>query len=102
MAKRCDRAAIEALMALDFMQDAANIVLVGPHGIGKSMVAQNIASQALIAGHTVLFPPCAAAYGTTPDHSFSSLMRSAISLIPAAMPMSCSNWCRDVIRPAAC
>jgi DNA replication protein DnaC len=42
-------------VALDFLQDAANIVLVGPNGVGKSMVAQNIAYQALIAGHTVLF-----------------------------------------------
>ena len=53
--KRCDRAAIEALMALAFLADAANIVLVGPNGVGKSMVAQNVAYQALIAGHTVLF-----------------------------------------------
>jgi DNA replication protein DnaC len=53
--KRCDRAAIEALMALDFVTDHANIVLVGPNGVGKSMIAQNIAYQALIAGHTVLF-----------------------------------------------
>jgi len=53
--KRCDRAAIEALMALDFLHDAANVVLVGPNGVGKSMVAQNLAYQALIAGHTVLF-----------------------------------------------
>ena len=53
--KRCDRAAIEALMALDFLDDAANVVLVGPNGVGKSMVAQNIAHQALIGGHTVLF-----------------------------------------------
>lgn len=53
--KRCDRAAIEALMALDFVADNANIVLVGPNGIGKSMIAQNITYQALIAGHTALF-----------------------------------------------
>lgn len=53
--KRCDRAAIEALMALDFVADTANVVLVGPNGVGKSMVAQNLAYQALIAGHTVLF-----------------------------------------------
>ena len=53
--KRCDRAAIEALMALDFVADNANIVLVGPNGVGKSMIAQNIAYQALIAGHTALF-----------------------------------------------
>ena len=42
-------------MALDFLNDAANIVLVGPNGVGKSTLAQNIAHQALIAGHTVLF-----------------------------------------------
>jgi DNA replication protein DnaC len=53
--KRCDRAAIEALMALDFVADTANIVLVGPNGVGKSMIAQNIAYQALMAGHTALF-----------------------------------------------
>ena len=53
--KRCDRAAIEALMALDFLDEAANVVLVGPNGVGKSTLAQNIAHQALIHGHTVLF-----------------------------------------------
>src|SRR5208282_2117310 len=53
--KRCDRAAIEALMALDFIKEAANIVVVGPNGVGKSTLAQNIAHQALIHGHTVLF-----------------------------------------------
>ena len=45
--KRCDRAAIEALMALDFLDDATNVVLVGPNGVGKSMIAQNIAHQTL-------------------------------------------------------
>ncbi len=53
--KRCDRAAVEALMALDFLTEAANVVLVGPNGVGKSTLAQNIAHQALIEGHTVLF-----------------------------------------------
>lgn len=53
--KRCDRATIEALMTLEFLDDATNVVLVGPNGVGKSTVAQNIAHQALILGHTVLF-----------------------------------------------
>lgn len=53
--KRCGRAAVEALTALDFLAEAANVVLVGPNGVGKSTLAQNIAHQALIHGHTVLF-----------------------------------------------
>ena len=53
--KSCDRTGIEALMALDFLKDATNVVLVGPNGIGKSTLAQNIAHQAVIHGHTVMF-----------------------------------------------
>ena len=35
--------------------EAANAIIVGPNGLGKSTIARNIAYQALIAGHTVLF-----------------------------------------------
>jgi DNA replication protein DnaC len=34
---------------------ATNAILVGPNGIGKSTLAQNIANQAIIHGRTVLF-----------------------------------------------
>jgi DNA replication protein DnaC len=53
--KSCDRTGIEALTTLDFLKDATNVVLVGPNGIGKSTLAQNIAHQAVIHGHTVMF-----------------------------------------------
>jgi DNA replication protein DnaC len=53
--ERCDRAAIEALMSLDFLKETSNVVLTGPNGIGKTMIAQNIAHQAVIHGHSVLF-----------------------------------------------
>jgi DNA replication protein DnaC len=39
--KRCDRVAVDALMTLEFIGDATNVVLVGPNGVGKSMLAQN-------------------------------------------------------------
>jgi DNA replication protein DnaC len=53
--KRCDRAAVEALMTLEFFKDATNLILIGPNGVGKTTLAKNIAYQALIRGHTVLF-----------------------------------------------
>jgi DNA replication protein DnaC len=52
---QCDRAAIDELMGLRFLAETANVILVGPNGVGKSMIARNIAHQALLAGHTVLF-----------------------------------------------
>src|SRR5215470_20359674 len=53
--ERCDRAAIEALMSLDFLKEITNVVLVAPNGLGKTMIAKNIAHQAVIHGHSVLF-----------------------------------------------
>ena len=53
--KEIDRAAIEELMGLQFLEDASNVVLVGPNGVGKSMCAANLGYQAVLAGHTVLF-----------------------------------------------
>ena len=52
---QCDRAAVQDLMSLSFMLDATNVVLVGPNGVGKSMLACNLGHEALIQGRTVLF-----------------------------------------------
>lgn len=51
----CDRAAIEDLMRLGFIKEAANVIFCGPNGVGKSTIAQNISYQAVINGHSVLF-----------------------------------------------
>ena len=53
--KECDRQAIEELMSLQFLADASSIVLVGPNGVGKTMIAANLGQQAVVQGHTALF-----------------------------------------------
>ena len=52
---KIDRQAIEELFSFEFVTEAANVVLVGPNGIGKTMIAQNLAHQALLRGLTVRF-----------------------------------------------
>jgi DNA replication protein DnaC len=53
--KVVDREAIDELFTFGFVQEGANAVLVGPNGIGKTMIVQNLAHQALLRGLTVRF-----------------------------------------------
>jgi DNA replication protein DnaC len=50
-----DKDTVSDMMGLDFIQEATNIILMGPNGVGKSTLAQNIAYQAVMQGHTALF-----------------------------------------------
>jgi len=53
--QRIDRALVDELFTLRFVEQALNVVLVGPNGVGKTMLAKNLASTCLEAGHTVRF-----------------------------------------------
>ncbi len=57
--KRLDRAAVDAALHLDFLADARNVLLVAAQGLGKTMIAQNIAYAAVLAGTHVLFTTAA-------------------------------------------
>ncbi|MEO6418142.1 MAG: IS21-like element helper ATPase IstB [Polyangiaceae bacterium] len=56
---KIDRPLVESAVGLHFLGAARNVVLVAPQGLGKSMIAQNIAHQAIVAGHSVLFTTAA-------------------------------------------
>jgi DNA replication protein DnaC len=51
--KAIDREQIDDLLRLEWIPTATNVVLVGPNGTGKTMIAKNIAYQAVLAGITV-------------------------------------------------
>lgn len=53
--KKCDRNAIESLLDLEFAKENTNIIFCGPNGVGKTMLAKNIAYHAVCRGHTALF-----------------------------------------------
>ena len=48
----CDQSLIAELMTLEFIQSATNVILVGSSGLGKTTIAQNLAHQAVLNGHT--------------------------------------------------
>ena len=50
-----DRALIEELFSLDFLDDATNVVFLGPNGVGKSMLAKNLTHHAVLEGHVARF-----------------------------------------------
>ena len=50
-----ERDVLERALALDFLAEARNLVMVGANGLGKTMIAQNICHAAVLAGHSVLF-----------------------------------------------
>jgi DNA replication protein DnaC len=52
---KIDRTRIEAAFSLDFLRDGRNLVLMGPNGVGKTMIAKNLANQAVLGGYRVLF-----------------------------------------------
>jgi len=53
--KELDRSLLDELFTLGFLEQAANIVIVGPNGLGKSMVAKNLLHQAVLRGYTARF-----------------------------------------------
>jgi DNA replication protein DnaC len=53
--KKVDRELLEEIFRLDFLKEAANVVLVGPNGVGKTMIAQNLAHQAVLHGYSARF-----------------------------------------------
>ena len=53
--RKIDREAVEDVVNLSFLSDHANVVIIGPNGVSKTMIARNIAHQAITRGHTVRF-----------------------------------------------
>lgn len=51
--KQIDREAIDEALTGQFIADGVNIVLHGSNGVGKTMIEQNIAFQALLLGYSV-------------------------------------------------
>ncbi len=53
--ERVDRDLLDDLFTFGFLAEGAQAVILGPNGVGKTTIAQNLAHQAVLKGHTVRF-----------------------------------------------
>ena len=58
--RRIDRDAVLELLRLEFLTEGANVVLIGPNGVGKTMIGKNLAHAALTGGQSVRFTTASA------------------------------------------
>ena len=80
---QCDQGAFAELMELSFLRDAGNAILVGPSGLGKTTIAQNIAHQAVLHGYTVRFTTAGQLLGELASLDSDSALRSRLHLYAA-------------------
>jgi DNA replication protein DnaC len=52
--KSIDREAVERVLGLGFLESGSNVILAAAQGLGKTMLAKNVAHQAVLAGAHVL------------------------------------------------
>jgi DNA replication protein DnaC len=57
--KRVERDLIERAFTLEFIREGRSLVLLGSNGLGKTMIAKNLAHQAVMAGFSALFTTAA-------------------------------------------
>lgn len=53
--KELDRPLLEELFTCAFLEQAVNVIIVGPNGLGKTMLAKNLLHQSVLRGHTARF-----------------------------------------------
>jgi DNA replication protein DnaC len=53
--KKIDRELVEDLFTLKFAEEPANVIFLGPNGVGKTMLAKNLIHRALLAGYKTRF-----------------------------------------------
>lgn len=78
--KKIDRAQIEELFRFDWLANTRNLVLVGPNGTGKTMIAKNLAHQAVLRGATARFLTASELLNTLAEQDSSSSLSRKLAL----------------------
>ncbi len=78
--KKIDRAQIDALFRFEWLARGHNLILVGPNGTGKTLLAKNLAHQAVLAGNTVRFLTASELLNTLAEQDSSISLRRKLAI----------------------
>lgn len=77
---KIDRDHVEDLLRLDWLDQATNVVLVGPNGVGKTLLAKNLVHQAVLAGATARFLTASELLNTLAEQESAAALRRKIGI----------------------
>ena len=78
--KKIDREQIEDLFRLEWLARGHNAVLIGPNGIGKTLIAKNLAHQAVLRGATARFLTASELLNTLAEQDSSTSLQRKLAL----------------------
>lgn len=77
---KIDRPQIEEILSLDWIEQAANLVLVGPNGVGKTLLAKNIVHRAVLKGFAARCITASELLNTLAEQDSTSSLRRKLAL----------------------
>jgi DNA replication protein DnaC len=72
--KKIDKNAVDELFKLTFFEEGANAVLLGPNGVGKTMLLKNLAHHCVMRGYAVRFTTASAMLNELAAHDSSTAL----------------------------
>jgi DNA replication protein DnaC len=79
--KTIDRDHVDDLFRLQWLGTATNVILVGPNGVGKTMIAKNLAHQAILSGASVRFITASEMLNTLVEQDSTSSLNRKLALL---------------------
>jgi len=77
--KKIDRDQIDELFGFQWLNDATNVVLMGPNGVGNTLLAKNLVYQAVLRGHTARFLTASELLNTLAEQDSPTALRRKIA-----------------------
>lgn len=78
--KKIDRAQIDDLFRLEWLDTPTNVILVGPNGVGKTMLVKNLVHQAVLAGATARFLTASELLNTLAEQGSGASLKRKLAL----------------------